>query len=57
MANPSFRILPKEVVPINYDIVLTPNFDDFTFKGVQTIDVKVNICTQDIICSFNICIL
>ena len=42
-------LLPKEVVPINYQINLTPNLDDFTFLGEVTIDVAIKSPTRNIV--------
>lgn len=35
------EILPTNVVPRHYDIVLEPNFEKFTFNGTVTIDLDV----------------
>ena len=42
-------LLPKEVVPINYQINLTPNLDDFTFLGEVTIDVAIKSPTRNVV--------
>ncbi len=34
-------MLPKNVRPLSYTITLEPNFDDFTFKGEEFINVEV----------------
>ena len=37
----TFERLPKNVVPVNYDLELEPDLVNFTFKGRSTIDVDV----------------
>eukprot|EP01104_Vermistella_antarctica_P014067 TRINITY_DN4366_c0_g2_i1.p1 TRINITY_DN4366_c0_g2~~TRINITY_DN4366_c0_g2_i1.p1 ORF type:complete len:905 (-),score=311.21 TRINITY_DN4366_c0_g2_i1:47-2638(-) len=41
-------LLPTDVVPTHYGIALTPNFVDFTFKGVEDIEVNVVKATKSI---------
>lgn len=36
-----FQRLPLNAVPVHYDITIKPNFDNFTFEGVENIDLKV----------------
>ena len=38
-----FERLHKNVVPINYDLEITPDLKDFTFKGRVIIEIKVRI--------------
>ncbi|KAI9894381.1 MAG: Aminopeptidase 2 mitochondrial [Vezdaea aestivalis] len=35
------EVLPANVRPLNYDLKLEPNFDDFTYKGEVVIDLDV----------------
>ena len=44
-----FKRLPSTVTPINYDISLKPNLKSFTFTGSQTIKIKVNEETKQIV--------
>lgn len=37
-----FKRLPTDVKPENYTLRLQPDLDKFTFKGQETIDVKVD---------------
>jgi len=37
-----FERLPSTVIPVNYDLELTPNLTTFKFDGKVVIDVKVN---------------
>ncbi|KAL6056357.1 Aminopeptidase [Balamuthia mandrillaris] len=46
MNNTTRVLLPKDVIPLKYYIHLTPNFDDFTFHGLETVDIKVNTSTK-----------
>lgn len=41
MDDKPFQRLPTSVAPINYDVSITPKFQDFTFTGNQAVDVKV----------------
>ncbi|ODM99382.1 Puromycin-sensitive aminopeptidase [Orchesella cincta] len=43
-----FQRLPTNVTPVNYDIEITPNFGDFTFKGSQKIDLLITAETKEI---------
>ncbi|KAG7660768.1 APE2 [[Candida] subhashii] len=36
------EVLPTNVKPLHYDLTLEPIFDNFTFKGEETIDFQVN---------------
>ncbi|XP_075680282.1 puromycin-sensitive aminopeptidase-like [Dermatophagoides pteronyssinus] len=45
----SFQRLPCLVTPINYHIRLAPDFKKFTFEGSQSIDLKVNESTAEIV--------
>lgn len=36
-----FQRLPVNAVPVNYEITIKPKFEDFTFQGWETIDMKV----------------
>lgn len=38
----SSHLLPNSVIPVNYNICLWPDFDNFTFDG--TVSIDVNIC-------------
>ncbi|KAG5678359.1 hypothetical protein PVAND_008041 [Polypedilum vanderplanki] len=42
---PTFERLPKDVVPVHYELHFTPNLADFTFTGSSKIQIKIN---QDI---------
>ena len=35
-------MLPKNVIPISYDLTITPYFEFFTFAGTVIIDLKPN---------------
>jgi aminopeptidase N len=48
-----FKRLPTNVVPINYAITLKPNLKSFTFSGTETISVKVNEETKQILLNAN----
>jgi aminopeptidase 2 len=37
----NFTRLPTSVRPINYELELQPNFDDYTFIGSVVIDINV----------------
>lgn len=41
MSNPESFRLPKEVVPIHYDLLLHPNLEEGTFSGKVTILIDV----------------
>lgn len=41
-ANPDREVLPTNVKPLHYDLVLEPLFDTFTFDGTVAIEVQVN---------------
>lgn len=43
-----FKRLPTDVKPENYTLLLQPDLDKFTFKGQETIDVKVLSSTTSI---------
>lgn len=45
--NKSVR-LPKNVVPIEYNIQLKPDLDNFTFEGIETINLKILKNTKEI---------
>ena len=34
-------VLPKEVVPLKYELELTPNFKNLTFTGKETVEINV----------------
>ena len=42
-------VLPDNVRPIHYDLMLTPNFDDFTFAGEVDITVSMEPGTNEIV--------
>eukprot|EP00298_Acanthocystis_sp_HF-20_P016068 c21365_g1_i1.p1 GENE.c21365_g1_i1~~c21365_g1_i1.p1 ORF type:complete len:865 (+),score=378.69 c21365_g1_i1:31-2595(+) len=42
------QILPTNAKPINYDLTLTPNFEDFTFHGIAIIQVQITEATNSI---------
>ncbi|CAG8558805.1 9973_t:CDS:10 [Ambispora gerdemannii] len=42
------QTLPTNVKPIHYDLTLTPNLEDFTFKGSETINLNINENTRQI---------
>ncbi len=37
----AFQRLPLNVTPVHYDISIKPNFDNFTFEGVENVDLTV----------------
>ena len=41
-------VLPDNVRPIHYDLILTPNFDDFTFDGEVDVTVSMQPGTSEI---------
>ena len=41
--------LTKDVVPIEYKIVLKPDLDRFVFEGEESIEIKVKKETREII--------
>ena len=41
MASPTASRLPTSVRPLRYTITLTPDLDEFTFTGEETVDVQV----------------
>ena len=41
-------VLPDNVRPIHYDLILTPNFDDFTFRGEVDVTVSMEPGTAEI---------
>jgi aminopeptidase 2 len=32
------EVLPTNVKPLHYDVTLDPNFEDFTFRGIVSIE-------------------
>ncbi|OXA64356.1 Puromycin-sensitive aminopeptidase [Folsomia candida] len=44
-----FQRLPLNAVPVHYDITIKPNFDNFTFEGVENIDLKINETSPNIV--------
>lgn len=42
------EVLPSAIKPINYNVTLEPNFEDFTFEGEETITLKVAESTNTI---------
>ncbi|CAG8697040.1 14609_t:CDS:10, partial [Ambispora leptoticha] len=42
------QTLPTTVKPLHYDITLTPNLEDFTFKGSEAIRLNINNHTKQI---------
>ncbi|XP_063900761.1 puromycin-sensitive aminopeptidase-like [Zophobas morio] len=46
---PFRQLLPNLVKPISYDITIKPDFDQFTFLGTSSIEIKVFENTQEII--------
>ncbi len=38
-----FQRLPKDVIPVNYDLRLQPDLKAFTFEGSEEITVKVGL--------------
>ena len=47
MIQKGFR-LSKNIVPIEYDIELRPDLDNFTFYGVETITLSVLKATKEV---------
>ena len=46
MASDGPELLPGDVKPSNYNVRLTPSFDDFTFDG--TVDIQITVrCNQN----------
>jgi hypothetical protein len=41
MSTTQFTRLPSNVLPVNYNLELTPNISNFTFQGRVVIDVNV----------------
>jgi aminopeptidase 2 len=35
---PAREVLPTNVKPLHYDLVLEPNFEDFTYEGTVVIE-------------------
>ncbi len=50
-AKKPFNRLPKDVLPIHYDIYLRPNLIDLTFKGIVTVDLDVKNSTKTLVCN------
>ncbi|KAF6036203.1 NPEPPS [Bugula neritina] len=48
-AKKEFQRLPKTIVPSNYNVTLTPNLQDFTFAGNETISIEVKESTPVVI--------
>jgi puromycin-sensitive aminopeptidase len=44
----SYR-LPREVVPVRYEIKLEPNIDAATFSGIETIEIEVKAPVREIL--------
>ena len=42
-------VLPKGVVPVKYEIDITPDFNDFTFAGEESIHIKIKDETNKIV--------
>ena len=42
-------ILPSTVIPSNYEITLTPNLEDFTFKGHVVIKAITKSQTSEVV--------
>lgn len=42
VVNQEREVLPTNVKPLHYDLTIEPIFDNFTFKGEETIDFQVN---------------
>eukprot|EP00123_Amoebidium_parasiticum_P017500 comp23874_c0_seq1/m.41878 comp23874_c0_seq1/g.41878 ORF comp23874_c0_seq1/g.41878 comp23874_c0_seq1/m.41878 type:complete len:864 (-) comp23874_c0_seq1:481-3072(-) len=42
------HILPTNVKPLHYDLTLTPNFEDFTYTGEESVKVQVVETTSQI---------
>ena len=43
MTDSSSYRLTRDVLPTNYNLTLTPNFENWTFSGYETIDLNVII--------------
>lgn len=48
-----FSRLPKNVLPVTYDLTLKPDLKAFTFEGIEKINIKVNEATQTIVFNTN----
>lgn len=48
-----FKRLPCLITPINYQIRLAPNFEKLSFEGSESIDIKVNESTSEIVLNSN----
>jgi puromycin-sensitive aminopeptidase len=46
-----FERLPKNVVPVNYNLELEPDLTNFTFNGVAIVDVNVTEETTTVLCN------
>ena len=44
-----FKRLPSTVTPISYDLTLKPNLKSLTFTGSETIKIKINEETKEIV--------
>jgi len=54
MAATSTRVLlPTDVIPVKYNLHLTPNFNTLTFKGDEIIDVQVKNATTTVVLHSN----
>ena len=42
--------LPKDVIPHNYRVHLTPNFETFLFDGEVAIELQIATETSSIVC-------
>lgn len=42
-ANGNFVRLPTIVQPVNYKLDFVPNFSNFTFSGVEQVELKVSL--------------
>lgn len=42
------EVLPTNVKPLHYDVVLEPNFEDFTFNGTVAIDVEIKEASKEV---------
>lgn len=49
----TFSRLPKNVLPVVYDLTLKPDLKTFTFEGIEKINIKVNEATQTIVFNTN----
>jgi puromycin-sensitive aminopeptidase len=47
----SFKRLPKDVSPVHYDIYLRPDLDNFTFKGILSVQLDINESTDTLVCN------